>query len=180
MLTFLFAAQVLDECHHTYSDHPFNAALAHYRQQSPAQRSNTQVRHAELVYMPELYPVQNSAACALSCAWHSTYSIAGSLHCNLIAWHAVYIPSCTIVYVWMLRTVLWRPADHWSDGIAWRGQQRGELSHLCNLSTSLLVTTASLKSNNACLTMQRTVFGHQHSQWAVAFFGDSTMPVPVL
>lgn len=40
------AVQVIDECHHSYNDHPFNDVLAFYRQQNPAEQQNTQVRPA--------------------------------------------------------------------------------------------------------------------------------------
>ncbi len=35
--------QVLDECHHTHSDHPYNKILKHYRQQSLEDQTSMQV-----------------------------------------------------------------------------------------------------------------------------------------
>ena len=49
----IMLVQVLDECHHTHSDHPYHKILKHYRQQSLEDQTSMQVHWSSMLVVHE-------------------------------------------------------------------------------------------------------------------------------
>lgn len=160
--------QVIDECHHSYDNHPFNDVLAHYRHQSPVEQFRTQVS-AKLVCGQRAFAqaflqckntsLHASSHCRVTAQLPAQYSYVGSGISQPMSFSALYMLQCAGFANAKMRLCISLPmwhADHWTYCFTWDWEKFGKQTWLSRNATSIsncaiaLVTCADTVVDVSC------------------------------